>query len=367
MAIPFFDHKAMHDTIQDELMDAFSTFLSGDSLVLGRAVQTFESEFSAYLSCGHAAGVNSGLDALILALRALGIGAGDEVIVPANTYIATWNAISLVGAVPVPVEPDPVTMNIDARSIAPAINTKTKAILPVHLYGLPCPMREIMALAHQHHLYVIEDNAQAVGAMVDSKKTGSWGHINATSFYPTKNLGALGDAGMVTTDDAALIARVRSLRNYGSAQRYINEEIGINSRLDELQAALLRVKLMKLDQWIGERKKLAAQYREGLKHIGDITLPVADDTHTYHLFVIRCKERDALAAHLGAHQISTLIHYPVPPHLQEAYQFMHFRKGDFPVTEAIAHSCLSLPLYFGFDRVDEVVEAISAFYTRNKR
>ncbi len=364
MAIPFFDHKAMHDSIHDILMDAFSTFLSGDGLILGAAVQAFENEFSEYLSCGHAAGVNSGLDALVLALRALSIGAGDEVIVPANTYIATWNAIFLVGAVPVPVEPDPVTMNIEARTIRPAINAKTKAILPVHLYGLPCPMGEIMALAEKHHLYVIEDNAQAVGATVDSKKTGSWGHINATSFYPTKNLGALGDAGMVTTDDAALIARVRSLRNYGSSQRYINKEIGINSRLDELQAALLRVKLKHLDQWIGERKKLAAQYMEGLKDIHAITLPVADDHHTYHLFVIRCKERDALAAHLAAHQISTLIHYPVPPHLQEAYRFMDFKRGDFPVSEELADTCLSLPLYYGFQHVDEVVGAIRSFYTR---
>jgi len=169
---------------------------------------------------------------------------------------------------------------------------------------------------------------------------------------------------MVTSDDAALIARVRSLRNYGSSQRYINQEIGINSRLDELQAAMLRVKLMKLDLWIGERKKLAAQYMEGLKDINAITLPTADDHHTYHLFVIRCKERDALAAHLGAHLISTLIHYPVPPHLQEAYQFMQFKRGDFPITEGIADTCLSLPLYYGFDRVDEVVDAIRSFYTR---
>ena len=356
----------MHDSIHDELMDTFSTFLSGDSLILGTAVQAFENEFSTYLSCKHAAGVNSGLDALILSLRALSIGPGDEVIVPANTYIATWNAICMVGAVPVPVEPDPVTMNIDARCIAPAINERTKAILPVHLYGLPCPMSEIMALAQQHHLFVIEDNAQAAGATVDGRKTGSWGHINATSFYPTKNLGALGDAGMVTSDDAALNARVRSLRNYGSSQRYINQEIGINSRLDELQAALLRVKLRKLDLWIGERKKLAAQYMEGLKDIHAITLPVTDDHHTYHLFVIRCKERDALAKHLGEHQISTLIHYPVPPHLQEAYQFMQFKRGDFPVTEAIADSCLSLPLYYGFSRVDEVVEAIRSFHTRTR-
>ncbi|MBK9105093.1 MAG: DegT/DnrJ/EryC1/StrS family aminotransferase [Saprospiraceae bacterium] len=303
---------------------------------------------------------------MVLSLRALSIGAGDEVIVPANTYIATWNAICMVGAVPVPVEPDPVTMNIDARSIAPAINAKTKAILPVHLYGLPCPMSEIMALAQQHHLYVIEDNAQSAGATIDGRKTGSWGHINATSFYPTKNLGALGDAGLITTDDAALNARVRSLRNYGSSQRYINQEIGINSRLDELQAALLRVKLRKLDLWIAERKKLAGQYMEGLKDIHAITLPVSDDHHTYHLFVIRCKERDALAAHLGAHQISTLIHYPVPPHLQEAYQFMQFRHGDFPITEEIADTCLSLPLYYGFQQVDEVVESICSFYTHTK-
>lgn len=366
MAIPFFDHKAMHDSIHQELMDAFTSFLSGDALILGDEVNAFEKEFCAYLSCTAAAGVNSGLDALVLALRALDIGPGDEVIVPANTYIATWNAIYLVGALPVPVDPDPVTMNIDADHILPAITSKTKAILPVHLYGLPCPMKKIMNLAAKHHLHVIEDNAQAVGAAVDGKKTGSWGHINATSFYPTKNLGALGDAGMVTSDDAILMDRVRSLRNYGSSQRYINHEIGINSRLDELQAAFLRIKLRKLDHWIKERKKLAARYFDGLKDLPQLTLPSTDENHTYHLFVIRCKERDALAAYLRDRQIATLIHYPIPPHLQEAYQFMGFRQGDFPVSEDIAGTCLSLPLYYGFQQADEVVEAVCAFYAHIK-
>jgi len=360
--IPFFDHRLMHDAISDELKGAFADFLSGDMLILGDQVTAFEKEFGAYQSSAYAAGVNSGLDALILSLKALGIGAGDEVIVPANTYIATWNAIQLAGAVPVPVEPDVTTMNIHIDNILPAIKKRTKAILPVHLYGLPCQMRHIMNVADAHDLYVIEDNAQAVGASVNGKKTGTWGYINATSFYPTKNLGALGDGGMVTSDDADLIARVKSLRNYGSAKRYVSKEIGLNSRLDELQAAMLRIKLRKLDLWLAERKQVAKQYLEGLKDVSEITLPVDDPNHTYHLFVIRCDDRDALAAHLDKQGISTLIHYPIPPHLQEAYRFLKYTPGSFPITESIADTCLSLPLYYGFKRVDEVVEAIRGYY-----
>jgi dTDP-4-amino-4,6-dideoxygalactose transaminase len=360
--IPFFDHRLMHDTISDELKGAFADFLSGNMLILGQQVEAFEKEFGIYQSGIYAAGVNSGLDALILALKALGIGSGDEVIVPANTYIATWNAIHLVGAVPVPVEPDATTMNIHIDNILPAIRERTKAIMPVHLYGLPCQMQKITNVAESHDLYVIEDNAQALGASFHGKKTGTWGHINATSFYPTKNLGGLGDGGMVTTDDPDLIARVRSLRNYGSARRYVSQEIGINSRLDELQAAMLRIKLRKLDLWLAERRQIATQYREGLKDIPELQLPVDNADHTYHLFVIRCAERDALAAHLERQGISTLIHYPIPPHLQEAYRFLNYTSGSFPVTESIANTCLSLPLYYGFKRVDEVVEAIRGYY-----
>ena len=360
--IPFFDHRLMHDAISDELKVAFAEFLSGDMLILGDQVTAFEKEFGAYQSSAYAAGVNSGLDALILALKALGIGVGDEVIVPANTYIATWNAIHLVGAIPVPVEPDVTTMNIHIDNILPAIKKRTKAIMPVHLYGLPCQMNHIMNVADAHDLYVIEDNAQAVGASVNGKKTGTWGYINATSFYPTKNLGALGDGGMVTSDDADLIARVKSLRNYGSAKRYVSKEIGLNSRLDELQAAMLRIKLRKLDLWLAERKRIASQYLEGLKDVSEITLPVDDPNHTYHLFVIRCDDRDALAAHLEKQGISTLVHYPIPPHLQEAYRFLKYTPGSFPITESIANTCLSLPLYYGFQRANEVVEAIRGYY-----
>ncbi len=360
--IPFFDHRLMHDAISDELKGAFAEFLSGDMLILGDQVTAFEKEFGAYQSSAYAAGVNSGLDALILSLKALGIGAGDEVIVPANTYIATWNAIHLVGAIPVPVEPDVTTMNIHIDNILPAIKKRTKAIMPVHLYGLPCQMNHIMNVADAHDLYVIEDNAQAVGASVNGKKTGTWGYINATSFYPTKNLGALGDGGMVTSDDADLIARVKSLRNYGSAKRYVSKEIGLNSRLDELQAAMLRIKLRKLDLWLAERKQVAKQYLEGLKDIPQLILPVDDPNHTYHLFVIRCDDRYALAAHLDKQGISTLVHYPIPPHLQEAYRFLKYSPGSFPITESIANTCLSLPLYYGFGRADEVVEAIRGYY-----
>jgi len=260
------------------------------------------------------------------------------------------------------VEPDVTTMNIHIDNILPAIKKRTKAIMPVHLYGLPCQMNHIMNVADAHDLYVIEDNAQAVGASVNGKKTGTWGYINATSFYPTKNLGALGDGGMVTSDDADLIARVKSLRNYGSAKRYVSKEIGLNSRLDELQAAMLRIKLRKLDLWLAERKRIASQYLEGLKDVSEITLPVDDPNHTYHLFVIRCDDRDALAAHLEKQGISTLVHYPIPPHLQEAYRFLKYTPGSFPITESIANTCLSLPLYYGFQRANEVVEAIRGYY-----
>ena len=307
-------------------------------------------------------GVNSGLDALILALRAAGVGHGDEVIVPANTYFATWHAVHLAGAVPVPVDPDPATMNIRAGDIPDKITSKTKAIMPVHLYGLPCRMDEIMSLAEAYGLVVIEDNAQAVGASYQGVKTGSWGHINAASFYPTKNLGGLGDGGMVTTNNSELAEKVRALRNYGTSQKYVSHVVGVNSRLDELQAAFLRIKLKYLDQWVVERRRIAGQYMEGLKEISRITLPVSDAAHTYHLFVIRCEQRDELTSFLKGHQISTLIHYPIPPHLQEAYRYLGYSAGDFPVSEKIASSCLSLPLYVGFDKAEEVVEAIRTFY-----
>ena len=362
MPVPFFDHKPVHEAVRDELMAAFHAVLSGDALILGEQVSEFEKEFSSYQSCAHAVGVNSGLDALILALRAAGVGHGDEVIVPANTYFATWHAVHLAGAVPVPVDPYAATMNIRAGDIPDMITSKTKAIMPVHLYGLPCRMDEIMSLAEAHGLVVMEDNAQAVGASYQGVKTGSWGHINAASFYPTKNLGALGDGGMVTTNNSDLAARVRALRNYGTSQKYVSHVVGVNSRLDELQAAFLRIKLKYLDQWVVERRRIAEQYMEGLKEISRITLPVNDAAHTYHLFVIRCEQRDELTSFLKGHQISTLIHYPIPPHLQEAYRYLGYRAGDFPVSEKIANTCLSLPLYVGFDKAEEVVEAIRKFY-----
>lgn len=362
MAVPFFDHKALHDPIREELMEAFGVVLSGDALVLGSQVQAFEKEFSGYLSCAHAAGVNSGLDALVLALQVLDIGAGDEVIVPANTYIATWNAVHLAGARPVAVEPDPHSLNMDPERMVEKINSRTKAIMPVHLYGMPCSMDRMMQMAEAHGLYVVEDNAQAVGASYMGRKTGSWGHINGTSFYPTKNLGALGDAGMVTSDHPDWIMRVKALRNYGSHIRYVSDEIGLNSRLDEVQAAILRVKLKYLDEMLEERRRIAAAYREGLQELTSLTLPPADPEHTYHLFVIQTRERDALMQHLHQRNIQTLIHYPIPPHLQKAYSFLGYKPGDFPITESIARTCLSLPLYNGFHQVEEVVEGIRTFY-----
>ncbi len=360
--IPFFDHKPMHQAIHGQLLEAMEEVLRHDYLILGPQVEAFEREFSAYLEIPFAAGVNSGLDALQLALRAMGIGPGDEVIVPANTYIATWNAVQMIGAIPVPLDPDPVTMNIRAEDIQSVIGQKTKAILPVHLYGLPCEMPGIIALAASQGLKVIEDNAQAAGAVSDGQRTGTWGHANAFSFYPTKNLGALGDAGMVTSAEEEVIRYVRSHRNYGSSARYVHEEIGLNSRLDEMQAAWLRVKLKYLDQWITERRSIAAKYRDGLESLSSLRLPPDHPAHTYHLYVIRCAERDALAAYLQEAGIATLMHYPVPPHLQKAYAYLGYRPGDFPVSEEIAKTCLSLPIYPGFTQVDSVVDQIKKFF-----
>jgi dTDP-4-amino-4,6-dideoxygalactose transaminase len=302
----------------------------------------------------HTIGVANGLDALHLSLKALGIGKGDEVIVPSNTYIASCLAVTLAGATPVMVEPRRDTCNINPEQIASRITGNTKAIMPVHLYGQACEMDAVIKLASAHKLHVIEDNAQSHGAMYNGRMTGSIGHINATSFYPGKNLGAYGDAGAVTTDDPELADRVMVLRNYGSRVKYFNEIIGHNSRLDELQAAFLSVKLKHIKSWTISRQTIAANYAERLKVIPEVRLPVTAPgcTHVYHLFVIHTHRRDALQQHLHANGIGTLIHYPVPPHLQKAYAFLGGKKGDYPVAEELAATGLSLPMYVGMTDSD---------------
>ena len=363
--LPFFDHRPMHQQIDRELKHAINLVLEGNALVLGSEVAAFESAVGEYCGCKFAIGVNSGLDALVISLKALGIGHGDEVIVPSNTYIATWMAVTHVGARPVPVEPDENTFNINANLIEAAITKKTKAILPVHLFGLPCEMKAIMDIAEKHNLYVVEDNAQAFGAEYQNKKTSSFGHINATSFYPTKNLGALGDGGMITTDNETLYEKCKLLRNYGSSKRYYNELIGYNSRLDELQAAILNVKIKYLEEWNLMRRSLASYYIENLTGIGDLVLPVQHKEHIFHLFCIRTKFRDNLMVFLSEQNISTLIHYPVPPHLQQCYSELSFKQGDFPIAEKIAGQSLSLPLYIGMgDSQVRVVRAIKEFFSQ---
>ncbi len=356
----------MNEDVKAELLPSFENFIDKGWYILGDQVKSFEKEYAAYCSSTHCAGVANGLDALIIALKTLDIKEGDEVIVPSNTYIASWLAVSYVGATPVPVEPNPATYNIDPRLITAAITSKTKAIMPVHLYGQCCEMDEIMNIAKKHHLFVIEDNAQSQGASFNGKTTGSIGDINGTSFYPGKNLGAYGDAGAITSNNPDLIQKAFTIRNYGSNKKYYNEVKGINSRLDELQAGFLSIKLKYMDNWTRERQAIAATYNGLLKGMNDVVIPetAAGATHVYHLYVIRTSKRDALQQHLTAQGIGTLIHYPLPPHLQEAYKDLHFKKGDFPLAEAIAETCLSLPMYPGLsaEEINKVCDSIKAFF-----
>lgn len=359
---PFLDFQGLHNPIREDLINAFKQVLDSNWFIMGSQLVEFEKEYAEWNEVNHCIGVSNGLDAIILSLRALEIGPGDEVIVPSNTYIATALAVTNVGAIPVFVEPRYETSNINPDLIEPAITSKTKAIVPVHLYGQACEMEAIMDIAQRHGLYVVEDNAQAHGAKYNGKKTGSWGHINATSFYPGKNLGALGDGGAVTTNNPELADKVRVLRNYGSRVKYENEVIGYNNRLDELQAAFLRVKLKKLDEWTEERNRIAAAYSDGLKNIPGIELfSLADGAYSaYHLIVVKSDDREKLQSKLAESGIGMLIHYPIPPHLQECYTHLGFKEGDFPIAEELSKSVLSLPMYIGMgEEIKHVIEALS--------
>lgn len=366
MTIPYLSLEPQNECIKKDILLSFEAFFDSHWYVLGNQVTQFEHEYAAFSQTKYAVGVSNGLDALHLSLKALGVGPGDEVIVPSNTYIASALAVSYVGATPVFVEPDMQTYNLDPAKIEEAITSRTKAIMPVHLYGQACEMDRIMQIAVKHNLSVVEDNAQSQGATFNGKITGSFGHVNGTSFYPGKNLGALGDAGAVTTDDETIAHRVRRLRNYGSDKKYYNEEIGHNMRLDEVQAGFLSIKLKYLDEWTKQRQEIARQYDELLQEMGDLVLPVTTQgaTHVYHIYMIRTKRRDALQEFLQHNGVGSLIHYPVPPHLQRAYQHLGFRKGSFPIAEEIASTCLSLPLWPGLtrDQVCYVAEQIKRFY-----
>lgn len=365
MNVPFLCFEGMHSPIKAEIMQAFEKFYDSNWYVLGERVKTFEAEYAGFNQVRHCVGVSNGLDALHIALKALNIGPGDEVIVPSNTYIATVLAVSYVGATPVFAEPNLQTYNIDPAAIEAAITSRTKAIMPVHLYGQCCEMDAIMAIAKRHNLHVVEDNAQSQGAAFNGKLAGSWGDINGTSFYPGKNLGALGDAGAVTTNSDDLAHKAAVLRNYGSQKKYFNETIGFNMRLDECQAGILSVKLNYLAGWTRQRQEIATWYSKALQGLDKIVLPTvhSDATHVYHLYVIRTPQRDALQKHLGKNGIGTLIHYPIPPHLQQAYQHLNYSKGDFPIAEELADTCLSLPLWPGMQQADvaAVAEAIKTF------
>lgn len=356
MNIPFLNFEPMHSEVYEELRNAFDSVIKSNWFVLGNHVSQFETDFAKFNQVNNVIGVSNGLDALHLSLLALGIKQGDEVIVPSNTYIATVLAISYVGATPVFVEPNIETYNIDVDKIEEAITKKTKAIMPVHLYGQACQMDRILEISEKFNLYIIEDNAQSQGASFDGKLTGSFGIVNGTSFYPGKNLGALGDAGAVTTNNEILADKIRALRNYGSNKKYYNSTIGFNMRLDELQAAFLSVKLKNLSNWIIKRQEIAELYNEYLRDIPGIILPkIAEKaTHSYHLYVIRHKNRNQLQRHLSDNGIGTMIHYPIPPHLQEAYIDLGYKNGDFQIAEEIAETCLSLPIYPGLEKAQVI-------------
>ncbi len=353
MRIEFFPMAQSLSAVRRELDEAFDRVVSSGRLILGREVAAFEEEFAAYCGVAHCVSVGNGLDALAIALKAQGVRPGDEVIVPGHTFIASWLAVSQIGAVPIGADVDPNSFNLDPDGLAAAITPRTVAIMPVHLYGNPAAMDEINRVAARHGLFVLEDAAQAHGARYRSRPAGSLGHAAGFSFYPTKNLGALGDGGAIVTNDSGLAERARQYRNYGSSAKYVHDIAGANSRLDELQAAFLRVGLRRLDEENARRREIAAAYRERLAGIEGLLLPAIerDREHVHHLFVVRSPQRDALAAGLAARGIATMVHYPRPPHLQPAFAGAA-RRVPLPVSEALAGEVLSLPLWPAMSEIE---------------
>jgi dTDP-4-amino-4,6-dideoxygalactose transaminase len=370
MSIAFLDLKATYLELKEEIDEAVGRVLASGWYLLGGELEAFEAEYAAYCGARHCVGVANGLEALHLSLRAMGIGAGDEVLVPSNTYVATWLAISQCGAVPVPVEPDERTYNLDPRRIEEVVTPRTRAIVPVHLYGQPADMEPILAAANRHHLKLLTDGAQAHGARYRNAPIGGLGDATAWSFYPGKNLGAYGDAGAVTTNDASLAERIRILRNYGSRVKYINDVQGYNSRLDEIQAAILRIKLRRLDMWNVRRVALAANYQIELADCGlDLPLSVPDIDSVWHLYVVRSPNRDELQRRLSENGVQTLIHYPIPPHRQKAYVGLKINHDALPIANRLANEVLSLPIGPHLSRENQatiiraVREATSAIIT----
>ncbi len=366
MTIPFLDLKKINQSYEQELAAELKSVINSGWFIMGNKLSEFEKNYADFNSSEFCVGLGNGLDALILSLKALNIGKDDEVIVPSNTYIASWLAISYVGAKVVPVEPRIDTYNINVDLIEEKITSKTKAIMPVNLYGQAAELDKIMLIAKKHNLFVVEDNAQAQGAMCNGKIAGSYGHINGTSFYPGKNLGALGDGGAITTNDSELAAKVKILRNYGSQEKYYNEIKGFNSRLDELQAAFLNIKLKNLVSENEERVTIAQNYLKQLSGVGDFVLPVLANgcTSNYHLFIVRTTQRSELQKYLQENGIGTVIHYPVPPHKQKAYSEYNFDKDQFPIASLIADTCLSLPVFPGMmeEQINYICDKVKLFY-----
>jgi dTDP-4-amino-4,6-dideoxygalactose transaminase len=366
ISVPFLDLRAPYVELQDELDAAVGRVLDSGWYLLARELDTFEAAFAAYAGAKHCIGVANGLEALHLALLAMGVGPGDEVIVPSNTYIATWLAVSHTGAMPVPVEPDERTYNIDPDGIEEAITSRTKAILPVHLYGQPADMDAIVDIARKHGLRVLDDAAQAHGASYRGRAVGCLGDATGWSFYPSKNLGAFGDAGAVTTNDDEMADQIRLLRNYGSRSKYVNQVQGYNSRLDEVQAAVLSAKLRSLDRWNSRRTHIAHRYLQALQGTG-IQEPLVPDwaEPAWHLFVVRTPDRDVLQRHACEAGIETLIHYPIPPHLQAAYAGLLLSEGSLPISEAIHREVLSLPIgpHMTDEQIECVIQVVQSFPT----
>ncbi len=367
MQVSFVDLRAQYARIKPEIDQAIARVIGSAQFVLGEETERFESDFARYCGAAHAVGVNSGTSALFLILKAAGIGPGDEVITQPNSFIASAAAISHTGATPVFVDSDPATHLMVVPKIESAITVRTKAIMPVHLYGQISPMEEIRSIAEKHGLFVLEDACQAHGAKHNGTRAGSFGNAAAFSFYPGKNLGAYGEAGAVVTSDRALAERVRRLRDHGSLEKYVHTEIGYNMRLEGMQAAVLNAKLGYLDEWNDARRAHATRYRELLGDIPGLTLPVAkpENEHVFHLFVVQTPERDALAAYLKERGISTSIHYPVPIHLQEAYRHCGLNVGSFPESESAAREILSLPMYpeLSDGEITYVADAIKSFFS----
>lgn len=364
MHIPFANFEPMHKEIEDGLFQKFKEVYKKNWFIKGEEVEKFEEEFAKFCDSNYCIGCGNGLDALYLILRAYDIGIGDEVIVPSNTFIATALAVSYAEAKPVFVEPDLNTYTINPDFIEKAITDRTKAIIAVHLYGQAADMFRINAIAREHNLKIIEDSAQAHGALYMNKKVGSLGDASGFSFYPGKNLGALGDAGAIVTNDEELANKIKAIGNYGSEKKYHHIYKGINSRLDEVQAAFLRIKLKQIERWNEERRRIAKKYNEGINNV-QIIKPVEIDyaKHVWHLYVIRTERRDELQEYLKKKGIDTIIHYPIPMHMQKAYRDLGFEEGSFPIAEKISNEVLSLPMWYGMknEEIEYVIDALNSF------